>query len=163
MTRTDHDYDYYDGDRGVNRRRKRPRRNFYDDRGLDMVVAGFPGDRDGRHRDNNIMQRRYNPEDPRHTQKRDWRTRQPRDDTRTSHSAKEQLDGPCTLHGFRNERGEIRSSHILRNSRRFTEFSKEKSQSTDPTTQPLASVAVGPITHNAPPPPAAPARQVAAM
>src|SRR4051812_40099237 len=43
--RSEHDYDY-NGDRGADRRRKRPRRNFYDDRGPDI-----PNDRNGRQRD----------------------------------------------------------------------------------------------------------------
>ena len=35
------------GGRNFNRRKKRPRRNYNDDRGLEMVVAGFPNDREG--------------------------------------------------------------------------------------------------------------------
>src|SRR3954463_3304308 len=31
--------------------------------------------------------------------KREWRTRQPRDNSRTYRSAKEQIDGPCSIHG----------------------------------------------------------------
>ena len=100
--RSEYDYDY-NGDRGADRRRKRPRRNFYDDRGPDMVAAGFPDDRNGRHHDDNRPQRRDNLEDEPQTQKREWRTRQPRDGTRAFRSAKEQLDGPCSIHGFRNE------------------------------------------------------------
>jgi len=51
--RSEHDYDYHNRDRGADRRRKRPRRSFYDDRGPDLVAAGFPDDRNGRHRDDN--------------------------------------------------------------------------------------------------------------
>src|SRR4051812_9964499 len=154
-TRSDQNYDYHNGDR----RRKRPRRNFYDDKGPDMVAAGFPDDRDGRPRNDSRMQQRDNPED----QKREWRTRQPRDGTRTYRSAKEQLDRPCSIHGFRNERGELRSSHTLRNCRSFNELAEEKSRGTTTTTQPLASIAVGPIAQNAPPAPTLPPRQVAAI
>src|SRR4051812_34672875 len=50
-----HKYDYYTGDRGYARRRKHPRRNFYDDKGPDMVAAGLPDDRCGRHQDDNRM------------------------------------------------------------------------------------------------------------
>src|SRR4051812_2864126 len=103
-----------------------------------MVTADFPNDKDGRHRDNSRMQQRDNQEEAPQVQKRDWRSSQPRDAARTYRSAKEQLDGPCTLHGFKNERGELRSGHTLRNCRHFTELSKEKSRST---AQPLASVA----------------------
>src|SRR4051812_41466748 len=69
IARSEHDYDYHTGDRGVDRRRKRPRRSFYDDRGPDMVADGFPDDKDGRHRDDNRMQRRDNPEDTPQAQK----------------------------------------------------------------------------------------------
>src|SRR3954466_9233632 len=89
--RSEYDYDY-NGDRGADRRRKRPRRNFYDDRGPDMVTAGFSDDRNGRHRDDNRPQRQDNPEDELQAQRREWRTRQPRDGTRAFCSAKEQLD-----------------------------------------------------------------------
>src|SRR4051812_5190362 len=63
VARSEHDYDYNNGDRGFDRRRKRPRRNFYDDRGPDMVAVGFPNDRDGRYRDDSRTQRRDNVED----------------------------------------------------------------------------------------------------
>src|ERR1043165_5292388 len=163
ITRSERDYDYHTGDRGFDKRRKRPRRNFYDDRGPNMVATGFPDDRNGRHRNDSRMQHRDNQEEAPQAQKRDWRSRQPRDDARAYRSAKEQLDRPCTLHGFRNERGELRSGHTLRNCRRFIELSEEKSRSTTTAAQPLASVAVGTIAHNAPPAPAIPARQVAAI
>ena len=129
IARSERDYNYHTGDRGLDRRRKRPRRSFYDNRGPDMVAAGFPDDRGVRHRDHSRMQRRDNPEDAPQAQKRDWRTRQPRDDARAYRSAKEQLDGPCSIHGFKNERRELRSGHTLRNCRRFIELSEEK---TDP-------------------------------
>src|SRR4051812_37901946 len=109
------------------------------------------------------MQRRDNQEEVPQAQKRDWRSRQPRDDARAYRSTKEQLDGPSALHGFRNERGELRSGHTLRNCRRFIEVSEEKRRSTAPAAQPLASVAVGTIAHNAPPALAIPARQVASI
>src|SRR3954467_6730771 len=109
------------------------------------------------------MQQRDNQEEAPQAQKRDWRSRQPRDDARAYRSAKEQLDGPCKIHGFRNERGELRSGHTLRNCRRFIELSEEKSQSTTTSAQPLASVVVGTIAHNAPLAPAIPARQVAVI
>src|SRR4051812_25325689 len=141
--RSEHDYDYHNGDRGLDRRRKRPRCSFYDDRGPDMVAASFPDDRDGRHRDDSRTQRRDNPEDAPQAQKRDWRTRQPRDNTRTNRSAKEQLDGPCSIHGFRNERVELRSGQTLRNCRSFNELAEEKSRSATTAAQPLASIAVG--------------------
>src|SRR4051812_17313899 len=73
--RLEHDYDYHIGDRGADRRRKRPRRSFYDDRGPDMVAAGFQDDRTGRHHDCSRTQRRDNPEDTPQDQKREWRTR----------------------------------------------------------------------------------------
>src|SRR3954467_6171035 len=126
-----------------------------------MVAASFPNDRDGRHRDDSRTQRRENPEDAPQAQKRDWRTRQPRDNTRTYRSAKEQLDGPCSIHGFRNERGELRSGHTLRNCRSFNELAEEKSRSAAAAVQPLASIAVGRIAHKAPPAPPLPTRQVA--
>ena len=44
IARSEHDYDYHNGERGPDRRRKRPRRSFYDDRGPDLVVAGFLDD-----------------------------------------------------------------------------------------------------------------------
>src|ERR1041385_9422037 len=69
--RSEHDYDYHNGERGLDRRRKRSRRSFYDDRGPDMVAAGFPDDSDGRHRDGSRTQRRDNPEDAPQAQKRD--------------------------------------------------------------------------------------------
>src|SRR4051812_6521652 len=125
VARSEHDYDHNNGDRGFDRRRKRPRRNFYDNRGPDMVAAGFPDDKDGIHCDDSRVQRRDNPEEALHVQKRDWRSRHPRDDTRAYRSAKKHLDGPCTLHGLQNERGELRSGHTLRNCRRFTELSEE--------------------------------------
>src|ERR1041384_1767002 len=62
IARPEHDYDYHTGDRAPDRRRKCPRRGFYDDRGPDMVAAGFPDDRDGRHRNDIRTQRRDNPE-----------------------------------------------------------------------------------------------------
>ena len=34
---SEHDCDYHNGDRGADRRRKRPRRSFYDDRGPEMA------------------------------------------------------------------------------------------------------------------------------
>src|ERR1041384_4422940 len=123
--RLEHDYDY-NGDRGADRRRKQPRRNFYDDRGTDMVAAGFPDDRNGRRRDDSRPPRRDNLEDEPQSQKREWRTRQPRDGTRAFRPAKEQLDGLCSIHGFRNARGELRSSHTLRNCRSFNEQAEEK-------------------------------------
>ena len=61
--RSKRDYDCHIGDRGFDRRRKRLRRNFYDDRGPDMVATGFPDDRDGRHRNDTRMQRRDNQEE----------------------------------------------------------------------------------------------------
>ena len=128
-----------------------------------MVSAVFPDDRDGRHRDDSRTQRRDNLEDEPQAQKRDWRTRQPRDGTRAFRSAKEQLDGPCLIHGFRNERGELRSSRTLRNCKRFNELAEEKNRSAATTVQPLASIAVGPVAHNAPPAPPLPTRQVAAI
>src|SRR4051812_6205674 len=72
IARSERDYDYQTGDRGFGRRRKRPRRNFYDDRGPDMVAAGFPDDRDDKHRDDSGMQCRENQEEAPQTQKRDW-------------------------------------------------------------------------------------------
>src|SRR3954470_16612120 len=123
-----------------------------------MVAAGFPDDRDGRHRDDSRTQQRDNPEDVPQSQKRDWRTRQPRDNTRTYRSAKEQLDGPCSIHGFRNERGELRSGHTLRNCRSFNELAEEKRRSAAIAAQPLVSIAVRTIAHDAPPAPAIPAR-----
>ena len=39
---SERDYDYHTRDRRFDRRKKRPRRHFYDDRGPDMVAAGFP-------------------------------------------------------------------------------------------------------------------------
>ena len=128
-----------------------------------MVAAGFPDDRDGRHRDDSRTQRRDNPEDTPQAQKRDWRTRQPCDSTRTYRSAKEQLNGPCSIHGFRNERGELRSGHTLRNCRSFNELAEEKSRSATTAAQPLASIAVGPIAHDAPPAPPLPSRQVSVI
>src|ERR1041385_2055497 len=125
-----------------------------------MVAVSFPDDREGRHRDERRIQHRDNQEETPQIQKRDWRTRQPRDDALAYRSAKEQLDGPCTIHRFRNERGELRSGHTLRNCRRFIELSEEKSRSATTAAQPLASVAVGTIAHNAPPAPAIPARRV---
>jgi len=67
--RSKHDYDYYNGDRGADQRRKRPRRSFYDDRGPDMVAAGIPDDQNGRHSNDNRPQRRDNPEDEPQVQK----------------------------------------------------------------------------------------------
>src|SRR3954462_271207 len=55
IARSEYDYDY-NGDRGYDRRRKRPKQNFYNDRGPDMVAAGFSEDRNGRHRDDNRPQ-----------------------------------------------------------------------------------------------------------
>src|SRR3954468_24702519 len=60
--RPEHDYDY-NGDRVADRRRKRPRRNFYDDRGPDLVAAGFPNDQNGRRRDDSRPPNRENLED----------------------------------------------------------------------------------------------------
>src|SRR3954471_21687086 len=79
IARSERDYDYHTGDRGFDRRRKCPRRNFYDDRGPAMVVAGFPDDRYGRHRDDSRMQRRDNQEEAPQAQTRDCRSRQTRD------------------------------------------------------------------------------------
>src|SRR4051812_24475375 len=61
--RSERDYDYHTSDRGFDRRRKRPRRNFNGDRGPDMVAAGFPDDREGRHRDDRRIQHRDNQEE----------------------------------------------------------------------------------------------------
>src|SRR4051812_11745200 len=163
VARSEHDYDHNNGDRGFDRRRKRPRRNFYDDRGPDMVAAGFPDDQDGRHRDDSRTQRRDNAEDAPQDQKREWKARQPRDSTLQYRPAKEQLDRPCSIRGFRNKRGELRSGHTLRNCRSFNELVEEKSRSVAAAVQPLASIAVGPIAHNAPPAPPLPTRQVAAI
>src|SRR3954467_12775435 len=58
-TRSEQEYDY-NGDRGGDRRRKRPRRHFYDDRGPDMVAAGFPNDPNGRRRDDSRQPNREN-------------------------------------------------------------------------------------------------------
>src|SRR4051812_35716091 len=102
-----------------------------------MVVASFPDERDGRHHDDNRTQLRDNPEDAPQAQKRDRRTRQPRNNTRTYRSTKEQLDELCSIHGFRNERGELRSGHTLRNCRSFNKLSEEKSQSAATAAQPL--------------------------
>src|ERR1044072_3062022 len=123
--RLEHDYDY-NGDRGADRIRKRPRRNFYDDRGPDMVAAGFPNDRNGRRRDDSRPPNRDTPEDEPQSQKREWWTRQPRDGTRAFRFAKEQLNGPCSIHGFRNERGELRSEQTIRNCRSFYQVAEEK-------------------------------------
>src|SRR4051812_31882449 len=95
IARSEDDYDYNNGEIGLDRRRKRPRCSFYDDRGPDMVVACIPEDRDGRHHDDSRIQHRDNLEDAPQAQKQDWRMRQPRDSTRTYRWAKEQLDGPC--------------------------------------------------------------------
>src|SRR3954471_24954993 len=79
--RSEYDYDY-NGDRGSNRRRKRPRRNFYDDRGPDMVATGFPNGRNGRRLDDSRPPNRANPEDEPQSQKREWCPRQSRDGAR---------------------------------------------------------------------------------
>src|SRR4051812_1456753 len=45
--------------------------------------------------------------------------------------AKEQLDGPCTIHCFEDEWGRLRASHTLRDCHMFTELSnnlKEEKQ-----------------------------------
>ena len=69
-TRDDHDYDgYYADDRSFDRRNKRPKHNFYDDEGVEMVTAGFPDDRDGRRRDDNRPPRRDSHDDAPHNQK----------------------------------------------------------------------------------------------
>src|SRR4051812_40460052 len=113
-----------------------------------MVTACIPDDRDGRLCDDSRVQRRDNHEDAPQAQKRDWRSRQLRDDARAYRSAKEQLDGPFSIHGFRNELEEIISGHTLWNCRRFIELTEEKSRPTTIVAQPLTSVAVGPIAHN---------------
>src|SRR3954471_18166464 len=64
---------------------------------------------------------------------------------------------------IRNERGELRSSHTLRNCRSFNELAEEKSRSAAATERPLASIAVGPVAHDAPPAPPVPTRQVASI
>src|SRR3954470_6734002 len=78
-------------------------------------------------------------------------------------SAPQKNNSMDRVHGFRNERGELRSSHTLRNCRSFNELAEEKHRSAAATSQPLVSVAVGPIAHNAPPAPPLPARHVAAI
>src|SRR3954469_11140339 len=94
-----------------------------------MVAACFVNDRNGRRDDDSRPPNRANPEDEPQPQKREWWPRQSRDGARAFRSAKEQLDGPCTIHGFRNERGELRSSHTLRNCRSFNEQAEEKNRS----------------------------------
>src|ERR1044072_7079624 len=69
--RSEHDYDY-NGDRGIDRRRKRSRQNFYDDRGPDMVTAGYPNEGSDRRRDEGKPHNRKNPEGEPQSQKRDW-------------------------------------------------------------------------------------------
>jgi hypothetical protein len=63
-----------------------------------MVAAGFPNDRNGRRRDDSRPPNRDNLEDEPQSQKREWWTRQPRDGTRAFRSAKELIDGPCSIH-----------------------------------------------------------------
>src|SRR3954466_14917784 len=108
-----------------------------------MVATGFPNDRNGRRRDDSRPPKGENMEDEHQSQKREWWPRQPRNGTRSFRSAKEQLDGPCSIQRFKNERGELRSSHTLRNCRSFNELAEEKNRSAAATTQPLASIAVG--------------------
>src|SRR4051812_48383126 len=119
IARSERDYDYHTGDRGFDRRRKRlggtstttedptcsrPVSQMIDTVDIMMTSECSAG----------ITKKK-----PPQAQKQDWRSRQPRDDARAYRSAKEQIDGPCILHGFRNERGELRSGHALRNCRRF--------------------------------------------
>src|SRR4051812_5508227 len=98
-----------------------------------MVVVGFPDDRDEMRCDNNRPPRRDNQDDPPHIQKCEWRPRQPRDDARALLLVKEKLEVPCTFHGYKNEHGELRSGHTLRDCGRFDELSKEKNRTTTPT------------------------------
>ena len=65
-TRGDRGHDYYSGDRGFDLLRKRLRQNFYDDRGPDMLAAGFPSDRYGRSHDDKRPPKRENQDEPQH-------------------------------------------------------------------------------------------------
>ena len=128
-----------------------------------MVAAGFPGDRDGRRRDDNRPPRHDNRDDSPHNQNREWRPRQPRDDNRAPRSLKDQLDGPCQFHYFKDEQGELRSRHTLRNCRRFNQLSEAHDREAQPAPQPLANIIQGQIAHDAPPAPPIQPRQVASV
>ena len=126
-------------------------------------MTGFPVNRDDRRHDDNRPPRRDSRDESPHNQKREWRPRQPRNDTRAPRSVKDQHDGPCQFHGYKDERGEFRSGHTLRNCRRFNELSEEHDRNAPPAPQPLANIVLGKIAHDAPSAPPMPPRQVAAI
>ena len=128
-----------------------------------MVAAGVLDDRDGRRRDDNRPPRRDNRDGSPHNQKREWQPRQPCDDTRALRLVKDQLDGPCQFHGDKDEHGEFRSGHTLRNCGRFNELSEEHGRSAPPAPQRLTSILPGQIAHDAPAAPPMPPQKVAAI
>ena len=82
---------------GTDRRRKRKHRGFSEADGAELVAAEFTGNRDGGYRKG-----------------REWQQRKGRDDGRPARSAAQQLLDPCTFHTYKDENGNIKSSHLLK-------------------------------------------------
>ena len=125
----DQDDNWRKNGRNSDRRRKRKEQSTDEADGMEFVAAEFSGRRDDRPR----------------KQGGDWR-RGSQDSSRQARPPV-QLDDPCTFHTFRNKKGEITSSHTLRNCRRFQELI-QLTGTTAPVTQAPVEDA------NAPPAPA---------
>ena len=64
---------------------------------------------------------------------------------------------------YKDNKGNLKSNHSLKNCRRFKELYEAHGRAAQPAPQPLANITSGQIARDAPPPPLLPARQVAAV
>ena len=64
---------------------------------------------------------------------------------------------------YKDNQGNLKSNHSLKNCRRFKELYEAHERAAQPAPQPPANAAPGKIARDAPPPPPLPARQVAAI
>ena len=122
---------------GADRRRKRKHRGISETDGAELVAAEFTGNRDGGYR----------------KQGHEWQQRKGRDDGRPARSAAQQLSDPCTFHTYKDENGNIKSSHLLKDCRRFKDLQEAYGRIQQDATNTGYPVTPGAIAVNPPPPP----------
>ena len=136
------------------RRKKRRNRNYESGDGLELVAAGYADRRDD-HRDDRRDDRRDYRRDDRQYRgnyqggNQAWKPRTPRAPELPAHA---QLDAPCYIHSYFDQKDQRRkSTHTLRECRQFIELQQiMREANIAPTTYPAVPGAVAP---NAPPPP----------
>ena len=136
------------GGRNSDRRRKRKNRGYDEADGTELVAAEFPGNRDGGNRNGGYRDEGYR------KQGREWRPRRARDDGQQAQTPVQQLSGPCTLHTYKDENGNLKSSHLLKDCRRFKELQEAYSKIQQTATNQGYPAVPGALAIGAPPPPA---------